>query len=252
MRSFARVLVSVIGAMQGLTSTLQLAFETYDDARYRDALLKFGDFLILAQLPEPQPAWAQQYNHQLQPIWARRFEPPAVAGRESEDAIQTLLYLTEVTGEARFLAPIPAAVAWLKRSQLPGGSIARFYEMETNMPLYFVKDTYELTYSDSNLPTHYSFKSESKVNKLESRYKQLSSGQPPAGKQRSLKLLRKEAEEIVAHLDPNGRWVTDKNGRAVVECRGLYADDLLLKSEVFSRNLTQLAEYISACKAAMP
>ena len=118
-------------------------------------MLKFGDFLILAQLPEPQPAWAQQYNHELQPIWARKFEPPAIAGRESEDAIETLLYLTEVTGEKRFLEPIPRSIAWLKRSQLPDGQIARFYELSTNTPLYFVKDTYELTYDDSNLPTHY-------------------------------------------------------------------------------------------------
>ena len=115
-----------------VTKTLQLAYDTYRDERYRKAMLKFGDFLILAQLPEPQPAWAQQYNHQMQPIWARKFEPPSVVGRESEDAIETLMYLTEKTGERRFLEPIPAAIAWLKRSSLPDGQIARFYELESN------------------------------------------------------------------------------------------------------------------------
>lgn len=103
----------------------------------------------------------------------------------------------------------------MKRSVLPDGQIARFYELKTNTPLYFVKDTYELTYDDSNLPTHYSFKSESKVDKLEARYKLLSSGASADVKQSSLRPLRKDAEEILAQLDSSGRWVTDKNGRAV-------------------------------------
>ena len=93
-------------------------------------------------------------------------ETPAVAGRESEDAMETLLYLTEVTGDRRFLEPLPDAIAWLKRSILPDGKIARFYELETNRPLYFTKDEYELTYDDSNLPTHYSFKSNSRVSQF--------------------------------------------------------------------------------------
>src|SRR5262249_54499682 len=41
---------------------------------YHLALKKLGVFLILAQIPDPQPAWAQQYSRDMQPIWARRFE----------------------------------------------------------------------------------------------------------------------------------------------------------------------------------
>ena len=200
-----------------VTETLELAFKTYQDERYQAALLKFGDFLILAQMPEPQPAWAQQYNHQLQPIWARKFEPAAISGRESEDVISTLMFLFEKTGERRFLEPIPAALEWLRRSLLPDGQIARFYELQSNTPLYFVRNTYELTYDDSQLPTHYSFKSKSSVNKLAERYKLLESGQAVAPKLKSVKSLRKDAEEILFHQDAEGRWVTDKEiGRAHV------------------------------------
>ncbi|HBL48012.1 MAG TPA: pectic acid lyase, partial [Planctomycetaceae bacterium] len=56
----------------GYVSTVLIeAYEIYQDPRYRQAVLKLGDFLIASQLPQPQPAWAQQYNYEMQPIWAR-------------------------------------------------------------------------------------------------------------------------------------------------------------------------------------
>ena len=228
-----------------VASTLWLAYETYQDDRYRDALLRFGDFLILAQLPEPQPAWAQQYNHDLVPIWARKFEPAAVVGTESEDVIATLMFLTEKTGEQRFLEPIPAAIAWLKRSTLADGQLARFYELETNKPLYMFRrgDVYTLTYDDSDLPTHYGFKSESKLEKLEERYKTLASGATPRVSVSSLKTLRKDATTILAKLDAQGRWLTDEDGKE--SANGDYLD-----SKLFSKNISRLAEYVTAVKKA--
>jgi len=62
---------------------LRDAYQTYKDTKYLDALKKLGDFLLLAQMPNPQPAWAQQCNYQMQPTWARRFERPAIASHES-------------------------------------------------------------------------------------------------------------------------------------------------------------------------
>ena len=97
-------------------------------------------FFVLAQLPEPQPAWAQQYDHEMHPAWARKFEPPAVSGGESQGVIRTLMTLyrrtAAVTDDAdRFLEPIPRAIAYLRRSLLNDGRLARFYELETNRPL---------------------------------------------------------------------------------------------------------------------
>ncbi len=65
-------------------TTMLEAFDIYGDARYRTAAEKAGDFIILAQMPEPQPAWAQQYDADMHPSWARKFEPPAVTGGESQ------------------------------------------------------------------------------------------------------------------------------------------------------------------------
>lgn len=231
-----------------VTRTLELAHQTSHDARYREALVRFGEFLIRAQLPEPQPAWAQQYNHQLQPIWARRFEPPAVAGFESEDAIQTLLTIAEITGDPKFLKPIPAALAWIKRSLLPDGRLARFYEMRTNKPLYFVRDSYELTYDDSLLPTHYSFRAESRHAQLQQRLQTLQTGPlaPAPTRKPNLKTLRQDASTILKELDSAGRWVSDGKGHIVSNTSTQDPAQLWIESAVFSKRITRLANYLQA------
>jgi PelA/Pel-15E family pectate lyase len=146
------------GNIERIVQVLLRAHELSQDERFLAAAKKTGDFLISAQMPEPQTGWAQQYNFDMQPVWARKFEPPCVTGGETLSAMQTLHMLYIVTGDEKYTQPLPAAFAWYERSRLPDGSYARFYELQTNKPLYFVKDTYELTYSDSNLPTHYGFK----------------------------------------------------------------------------------------------
>src|SRR5687768_3397949 len=59
----------------------------------RAAALKAGDFLIRAQMPEPQTAWAQQYDFDMHPAWARKFEPPSISGGESQSALEILMRL---------------------------------------------------------------------------------------------------------------------------------------------------------------
>ncbi|MEN3943681.1 pectate lyase [Prosthecobacter sp. SYSU 5D2] len=146
------------GNMMKIVQLLLRAHELTKEEKYMSAAKKAGDFFILAQMPEPQTAWAQQYNHQMEPVWARKFEPPCVSGGESLSTMKTLQELYVVTGEEKYMKPLAAAFAWYAKSELPDGQYARFYELKTNKPLYFVKDTYELVYDDSNLPTHYGFK----------------------------------------------------------------------------------------------
>ena len=123
--------------MSNTIETLFVAHDAYKYKRYLDAAIKAGDFLILAQMPDPQPAWAQQYNEKMHPVWDRKFEPPAISGGESQGVMDALLTLYERTGERRFLKPVPRALAYLKKSQLPDGRLARFYELKTNRPALF-------------------------------------------------------------------------------------------------------------------
>lgn len=74
-----------------LIATLIEAADVYSDAKYLDAARRGGDFLLLAQMPQPQPGWAQQYDDQMHPAWARKFEPPAISGGESQSVMRMLL-----------------------------------------------------------------------------------------------------------------------------------------------------------------
>ncbi|MGC3957180.1 MAG: pectate lyase [Verrucomicrobiota bacterium] len=120
--------------------TMLAAYRRSSDTRFLTAAGKGGEFLLLAQLPEPQPAWAQQYNYEMQPAWARAFEPPSVCAGESGGVIRTLGQLYLETGMEKFLQPAPAFFAWVQRSQLSSNRWARLYELETNKPIYGDRD----------------------------------------------------------------------------------------------------------------
>ncbi len=139
--------------------TLLLAHEVYGDERYLAAARKAGDFLILAQMPEPQPAWAQQYGADMSPAWARKFEPPSIVSGESVGTLKALMLVHAATGDEKYLEPIPRALAYLEKSRLPDGRHARFYELKTNTPLYFDLK-YHMTYDDSEMPMYYAFKTQ--------------------------------------------------------------------------------------------
>jgi hypothetical protein len=127
-------------AQQTCVETLLDAHRRLGRAEFRDAALRGGEFLLLAQLPEPQPVWAQQYNAKMEPAWARAFEPPCATAGESVGAMRLLVDLWLETGEAKWLKPIPAAIAWFERSTIASGKWARMYELGTNKPIYGDRD----------------------------------------------------------------------------------------------------------------
>lgn len=200
-----------------INDTIELmldAWECYGDTRYRDAALKAGEFIVLAQMPDPQPAWAQQYDPEMHPAWARKFEPPAVTGGESQSVIQTLIVLAHRTGEMRFLEPIPRAIAYLRSSLLPDGRLARFYELKTNTPLFFTKD-YQITYDGSDVPTHYAFFSGSRLDTLEASYTRVEDGGPPdlPASPKDPATIEVAAKAAIESMDARGAWLSNSTLR---------------------------------------
>jgi hypothetical protein len=221
---------------------LEDGWTIYKDERCRLALARLGDFLLLAQLPEPQTGWAQQYDRLMRPVWARKFEPPAVAGRESQDAIMTLLRVYAIIGDAKYLEPIPRALDWLKRSQLPDGRLARYYELGSNRPLYMTVD-YQLTYSDADVPKHYGWKTESRVDALAQTFQaaktRTTTPSPTA-------VSEEQVVAILGELDGDGRWVSTFEGDSLVGQPKFAPGTKFLAAEVFNRNLEALSDYVSA------
>ncbi len=251
------------GAISDVIETMIEAYHTYADERFLEAAKRGGQFLILAQMPDPQPAWAQQYNVDMEPAWARWFEPPAITGGESFRVMGTLMGLYLETGEQRYLEPIPRALAWAERSVLPDGHLARFYELETNRPLYFTPDR-RMTYDDENLRPGYSFKVPgSRLKSTEAYYKRIrKQGREAILRQRSPQdALRRErlarpshggrgskvdpeqVRAVIEALDVRGRWVEHGTLRDP-ENREKRIKTRVISCRTFNRNLTLLARYI--------
>jgi hypothetical protein len=233
-----------------VTQTLIDAYRVYSDEKYKAALRHLGDFLLLAQMPNPQPAWAQQYNYEMNPIWARKFEPPGISGDESQEVIETLIEIFAATGDRKYLEPIPHALAYLKRSLLPDGRLARFYELKTNRPLYMFRrgDVYTLTYDDSNLPSHYAWKINSRLDDIEARYNQLKRNSAVTTASRTVEDMEQQIQQINEYLDEEGRWLSTYRGESFVGQLKLKHNTPYIASEVFSRNIEMLSEYLMATK----
>jgi len=234
------------GLAGSVSQVLIEAHEIYAEERFKASLQRLGDFLLLAQLPAPQPAWAQQYSYEMFPIWARQFEPAAVSGGESQDVLETLLEIYQYTGDAKYLKPVPDATAYLRRSRLDDGQLARFYELQTNRPLYMKRQggVYSLTYDDDQLPDHYGWKIRSRLDAIETRFKQLRGDVQDSAKHSVLAPTAERAAEVIQALDAEGRWVEVYQGERLVGAPRFGRGYRYLSSHTFSKNLELLSRYV--------
>ncbi|MFO0798034.1 MAG: pectate lyase [Gemmataceae bacterium] len=227
-----------------VADALVTAHQVYGDAKYKAALAKLGDFLILAQMPEPQAAWCQQYDRDMRPVWARKFEPPAVSGWESQDALETLIHIARLTGDAKYLEPVPRALAYLKKSRLPDGRLARFYELKTNRPLY-MDAAYHLTFDPAAAPAHYGWTQPARLDAIEKLLDDARRDAPPRVQPRPTEA---EVRRVVAALDADGRWVSTYAGERLVGQPPFAAGFRYVSSEVFRRNVGVLSAYLRAAE----
>ena len=185
----------------------------------------------------------------MHPIWARKFEPPAIAGDESQEVIETLMKISVATGDRKYLEPIPPALVYLKRSLLADGRLARYYELKTNKPLYMrrpSRSTYVLTYDDADLPAHYGWKWEARIDQLERQYTALkNTGQVLATADRD---LQAQVRPILQALDDQGRWLSGYDGQRLAGQPKFPLHSQYISSAVFSQNITALCDYLKASK----
>jgi hypothetical protein len=128
------------GATQAAVELLLEAHATLGDVRYFDAARRAVEGLIAIQGPEGQAAWAEQYGPDLRPVAARTHEPAGYVVRESLGVIDLLFRFYLMTGDPRYLAPIPDTFDWLERINRESAAEEyprpRYWEPGTNRPLY--------------------------------------------------------------------------------------------------------------------
>lgn len=229
-----------------MIKTLLDAWDIYHNERYLAAAKKAGDFLLLAQMPEPQPAWAQHYDINMHPCWGRKFEPPAITGAESQTVMEMLLMLYSRTCEKKYLEPVSRALAYFKKSRLADGSLARFYELKTNRPLYFNR-RYELTYTSDDVPTHYKFIWESRLDAIEAEYRRLLKAKPAelrATPQPSLHQLQAQIKTIIESMDERGAWAEP----GYLRFHKTEPESGVINCQTFADNVRTLCRFLTAQK----
>lgn len=226
------------------------AYRIYGDKLYLESAKRSGDFIILSQLPPPQTGWAQQYNHDVEPAWARSFEPPGVCSAVTSDNIRTLIKLYVATGEEEYLEPIPAAIEWLEKSKIGDNLWARLYEVGSNKPIYGDRrDGNKIHYDYDKISEKerrsYSWQGSYGVSGSVERYDRIKKiGRKEYLAQQEQQLTRKQKlaqlkdlesriRDLIAGQDKWGRWITG---------------DGQIRTRDFIRNLRYLSRYLRLSK----
>ncbi len=124
------------------------------------------DFILRSQVKQngiPTVWCAQHDENTLKPAWARAYEPPSLSGSESVGILRFLMSLQNPSETV--INAIENGIAWLKKAAIKGVSLveiknedgrtdrklvadeaapllwARFYELDTNRPLYLDRDS---------------------------------------------------------------------------------------------------------------
>lgn len=254
----------------GINDCIRVMLEAYryypGDEAIEQSLRKAARFLMISQLPPPQPGWAQQYNEFLQPAWARTFEPPAVCPSVTVKNINTLIDLYLILGNETLLEPIPDALRWLREVRMENGMWARFVELGTNKALYYDRPRIRVEKLEDLHPerrTGYAYQTDLQVplEKSTLRYeKALEMGHEALRKAEQYTnskeaLTRRIADisgDVVRILDEqeeSGAWITKndrfkKNMPRGERWNGQYLTMDRISSSVFNKNVATLCEFL--------
>ena len=243
-----------------INNCISVLIQAYRSEKRRDiesALLKAGDFIINSQYSEEQPGWAQQYDENLNPAWARSFEPASLSCKESIQILNTLMELYDLFGEKKYLQPIQPAIHWLERTKLKNGLFPRFVELGTNQPLYYdrgrkrVNSVEELS-AERRLTYGYEQDLQRKLDKVKIRFNLLKEGRTLPRKVMKLSKLEKKVKKIIESQDEYGRWITkddkfqDKSHGKL--WNGVFSFMDRLNSSVTNENVNLLCEFLERTK----
>jgi len=167
---------------------LLMVYQTLGDERALASIRRAMEIFLATQQPAPQAGWGLQHHVEtLRPIAARTYEPEALTAHTTYVNITQLLNFYEWTGEERFIARVPEALAWLDSVRLPddqvrmpGRHYPTFTELGTNRARIVhrrgsnvVNGEYFWDYNPEKPITHYSQWRNLDVEALRDRYERL-------------------------------------------------------------------------------
>ncbi len=257
----------------GINDCIRVMIEAhryYDDEAIEKSLRKAARFLMISQLPPPQPGWAQQYNEFLQPVWARTFEPPSVCPSVTIKNIDTLMDLYLVFGSDTLLEPIPDSLRWLEEIRMENGNWARFVEIGTNKALYYDRgrirvDSLAELHPERSTGYAYETNLEARLESGRERYEKaielgrrglLEDENPELSEARVTKRLKTLADlmkDLIQSQEESGAWITrnDRFKKKMPEgerWNGQYEVMDRISSAVFNKNVSVICEYIELSK----
>lgn len=165
---------------------LLMCYQILGEVRVREPVIRAMNSFLVTQMGQPQPGWALQYTPELIPAGARSYEPKSLHTPTTAENIQQLIKFYRMTGETKFLARIPEALAWLESLALPanpeyeGRSHPSFIELETNKALFTHRrganvsnGEYYVDYTPGNMLAHYKSASTIDLAKLRAAYQEV-------------------------------------------------------------------------------
>jgi PelA/Pel-15E family pectate lyase len=226
---------------------LTMVWQTLGDRRALDSINRAMNIFVITQQPAPQAGWGLQHTvADLKPAGARTYEPKALVTHTTASNIRQLMNFYQMTGDKRFLARIPEALAWLESVRLPKGqehdgkAFPTFIEIGTNRPLYvhrtgsnIVNGRYYVDYNPEATISHYSAWRAIDLDSLRREYEALAAipgdvaakdsplrkGRQPlpryfvegedAGSDLNASFRNQSAAEIIASLNKDGWWPTE-------------------------------------------
>lgn len=255
------------GAHQGYVEMLVRAYRVLGDHRYLDAARRGADFYIAVQGPEGQAGWAEQYGMDMKPIAARTHEPVGYVIRESRDALRVLEFFYALTGDTRYLAPIPRCLAWFERVNREAMELKRppmrYWQPGTNLPVYnirtgaFNEEGYGL-YKWTTVPEPtMAVRPAVDVTPIRQEYEKVAALATPEARAAYVSAYLDPARTappaadvaaVIRGLDTRGAWVTDDVRVHLPEGPGKHSGDNKpmrgISTGVFVRNLRALTAYL--------
>jgi PelA/Pel-15E family pectate lyase len=177
-----------------------------------------------------QKGWAQQYDFNQQPVWARRFEPPAIETAVTAHLVTLFIDMYCMFNDTKYLEPILGAIEWLNASKFAyfneeeeleiGWS--RLYELKTNIPIYGLAEggpdrvpqyVYDYNASRGGYAWLGQWGNDALDNwmKLQELHFNITAYLTWRDKSQSLASLEDDIIEFVENLNPEGFWIDEGN-----------------------------------------